>query len=280
MNDMITHRVTSADGTEIAGRVAGTGPALVMLPAGPGDGETSWGALAPHLQDCFTCHLLDTRGRGASGAAADHRPQRLVEDVLAYVDSLGEPAGLVAWGSPLWSRVAAEGNVAVVAVAAYEPGADEAMEAATSEQFEGVIGAAAQLAAEGGTGEAARVVVEGIGRLIYTAEELASGAPSAFWSRSAENIPVFLREVAAESDGRPGPTDPTVLARVRVPVLLLEGSETQRWFAASVRHVATYLNDARVERIHGAAHFAPVRASVAVAGVLAEFFTPLLAPSP
>ncbi len=74
MTDNGTHRATSADGTVIAGRVAGTGPPLLLLPAGPGDAETSWGRLAPHLQDRFTCHLVDTRGRGAARTPSTTRP--------------------------------------------------------------------------------------------------------------------------------------------------------------------------------------------------------------
>jgi pimeloyl-ACP methyl ester carboxylesterase len=77
------HRVVSADGTEISGRVQGQGPPLVLVHGGFGDGEVAWEALLPHLTDRFTCYLPSTRGRGLSGDNPDHSPPRLDEDVTA-----------------------------------------------------------------------------------------------------------------------------------------------------------------------------------------------------
>jgi pimeloyl-ACP methyl ester carboxylesterase len=77
------HKATSDDGTEVAAKVVGEGPALVFLPAGPGTSEASWRYVVPHLSASFTCYLVDTRGRGLSAAAEDQRPQRLCDDIVA-----------------------------------------------------------------------------------------------------------------------------------------------------------------------------------------------------
>ena len=90
-------RAVSADGTEIAGRVQGQGPPLVLVHGAIGDGDSAWEALLPHLTDRFTCYLPSTRGRGLSGDNPDHSPPRLEEDVTAFVDSIGEPVCLVGW---------------------------------------------------------------------------------------------------------------------------------------------------------------------------------------
>src|ERR687891_2802795 len=122
MSDERIHRAVSADGTEIAGRVRGRGPALVLVHGGIGDGDIAWEALLPHLTDRFTCYLPSTRGRGLSSDNPDHSPARLEEDVTAFVDSIGEPVCLVGWsGSGAWVLDAAVRSGSVAAVAAYEP---------------------------------------------------------------------------------------------------------------------------------------------------------------
>jgi pimeloyl-ACP methyl ester carboxylesterase len=102
------HRVVSADGTEIAGRVAGDGPPLVLVHSAAHDGDIAWEAMLRHLTDRFTCYLPSLRGVGLSGDNPDHSPPRLQEDVNSFVDSIGEPACLVGsrpvarwcWGPP------------------------------------------------------------------------------------------------------------------------------------------------------------------------------------
>src|ERR1044071_5380874 len=116
-------RAVSADGTEIAGRVRGRGPALVLVHGGIGDGDVAWKPMLPYLTDRFTCYLPSTRGRGLSSDNPDHSPPRLEEDVTAFVDSIGEPACVVGWaGSGAWVLGAAARSGSVAAVAAYEPG--------------------------------------------------------------------------------------------------------------------------------------------------------------
>src|ERR687898_924395 len=123
MTDERIHRAVSADGTEIAGRVRGRGPALVLTHGGIGDGDIAWEALLPHLTDRFTYYLPSTRGRGLSADNPDHSPPRLEEDVAAFVDSIGEPVCLVGWsGSGAWVLGAAAHSDSVAAVTIYEPG--------------------------------------------------------------------------------------------------------------------------------------------------------------
>src|ERR687891_2935962 len=122
MDEGRIQRAVSADGTEIVGRVIGQGPPLVLVHGGIGDGEFAWTELLPHLTDRFTCYLPSTRGRGLSGDHPDHSPPRLVEDVTAFVDSIGEPVCLVAWsGSGPWCLGAAAQTDSVAAAAAWEP---------------------------------------------------------------------------------------------------------------------------------------------------------------
>jgi pimeloyl-ACP methyl ester carboxylesterase len=86
-------------GVTIVGTVHGQGPPLVFLPGGIGEGDLDWQALLPHLTGTFTCCLPSLRGRGLSGDSSDLRLHRLVEDLVDYVDSIGQSSGLVGWSA-------------------------------------------------------------------------------------------------------------------------------------------------------------------------------------
>jgi pimeloyl-ACP methyl ester carboxylesterase len=94
---------SSYDGTALAYRVIGSGPALVCFPGGPAQASDYLGDLGG-LDRTRSLVQLDTRGSGASGVPQDestYRVDRLVEDVetlrshlgLETMDLLGHSAG-------------------------------------------------------------------------------------------------------------------------------------------------------------------------------------------
>lgn len=85
-----THYVTTSDGITLGGTMHGEGPALVFLQGVIGDGDLDWGQVVEHLASRFTCHLPSLRGRGLSDDHADLSPGRIIEDVVAYVESIGD----------------------------------------------------------------------------------------------------------------------------------------------------------------------------------------------
>jgi len=273
MTDERIHRAVSADGTEIVGRVQGQGPPLVLVHGGIGDGEVAWGAMVPHLTDRFTCYLPSTRGRGLSGDNPDHSPARLVEDVTAFVDSIGEPVCLVGWsGSGPWVLgAAAMRGGSVAAVAAYEPFVvsvlrddDLARTFTTMEQ----VGLAA---ADGRLVDAVRAFA----RWVCTDPEIAALEKTDFYERWAGCVPAMLRFVQQDASFEgPRSTDPEVLGTVTVPVLLLRGRQTllSTSFAEVARHIAQHVSDPHVRALPGAGHFAPVVAPEPVAKELIHFF--------
>jgi len=213
MTDERIHRAVSADGTEIAGRVLGRGPVLVLVHGGIGDGDVAWGALLPHLTDRFTCYLPSTRGRGLSSDNPDHSPARLEEDVTAFVDSIGEPVCLVGWsGSGAWVLGAAVRSASVAAVAAYEPGVvsvmrddDLARTSATMEQ----VGIAA---ADGRLVDAVRAFAA----WICTDPEIAALEETDFYERWAGCVPAMLHFVQEDASYE-GPVRPTPRCSGRLP---------------------------------------------------------------
>jgi len=266
------HRVVSHDGTELAARVHGQGPPLLLLPAGPGNSETTWRSLVPLLSERFTCYLVNTRGRGMSEDHPDHAPARLAEDVKAFADSIDAPVGVAEWGSCSWALVTADSGTSIAAVAAYESGAVEMLTDEAAARLEEAFARVAELVEQDRLVEAARSFVAE-SDVIYTDEDLADGAPSEFWEAAAPNLPIFLREEEAAEADPSSPTDPSVLEQVDVPVLVLQGTRTRPWFVDSTKHIAEHLTTPVVREIPGAAHFGPYRQPQAIANELIRFFT-------
>ena len=252
------HRARSADGTEIAGRVHGRGDALVLVHGGLEDGDLCWESLVPQLCERFTCYLMSRRSRGLSGAHPDLSPPRLLEDVTAFVDSIGEPVRVLGEsdGGPLALGAAAQ-VPAVSAVAVYEPVVLEVAGEDVSARLDDTLPRVAQAAADGGMADGARIFTE----MLANDEELDALSTSGYFDACARYVPTLLAEFeqADRVDG-PGATSPSVLERITVPALALHGSRTvlHDWFAEGARHVADHVADGRVREIDGAGHWGPV----------------------
>ncbi|MBF4768660.1 alpha/beta hydrolase [Nocardioides agariphilus] len=266
------HRAVSADGTEIAGRVVGDGPALVLVHGGIGDGDTAWDAMLPHLTDRFTCYLPSTRGRGLSADDPDHSPPRLEDDVTAFVDSIGAPAQVVGWsGSGAWVLGAAARSDAVAAVAVYEPTLIPVMAEADLAETLGTMQRVGAAAADGRLVDAVHVFAS----WICTEEETAALTRTNFDDVWAARVPAMLRFVQQDGSYQgPRSTDPQALARITVPVLVLMGQRTRlgSFFRAAAEFIARHVDDSQVWELPGAGHFAPVLAPESVADELITFF--------
>jgi pimeloyl-ACP methyl ester carboxylesterase len=265
------HRAISADGTQIAGRVLGRGRPLVLVHGALYDGETAWTGMLPHLTDRFRCFLPSTRGKGLSAASPELTRQRLVEDVLSFIESIGEPVALAGWsGGGMLALGAAAHSDAVSAVVAYEPAVFETLGDDGAARF---ADAAARMAGEARRGrllEAARI----FNALVANEEEREAVRASGRLELAAPNIPTELEMFGQILRSRePSPTDPALLASITVPVLLLQGERTHwhRWFGDGIRHVAEHVADCEVRTLPGAGHGAPGIMPAAVAAELARF---------
>lgn len=267
-----THTARSADGTEIVGDVTGNGPALVLVHGSLEDGRTCWRAMLPFLEQTFTCYLPSTRGRGRSGAATDLSPQRRLEDVIAFIDSIDEPVFVFGESDGAALALGAAAATRVEAVAAYEPTVFEVAD----DQLHATLGATlpdvVQAVDRGELTEAAKT----FGRMIATDEELASLSASDYLDEAGQYMPVFLRELEQDAaSGEPGPTDPSRLNRISAPTLLMYGSQTKLrdWFSRGVRHVGEHVGDPHIEQIPDAGHFGPALHPKPIAEAVIRFFT-------
>ncbi len=264
------HRTVSDDGTEIAGGVHGQGPPLVLVHGGPHDGDLAWESLVPHLTNQYTCYLPSIRGRGLSADSPDLSPPRLQEDITAFVDSIGEPVGLVGWSAVEWTLGAIENSDTVAAVALYEPNISSLM----GEDDLALLGAARE---EGGAAladdrpaDASRA----LHRYVCTDLEFAALGDT-YFDRCAALLPKVLPAFEqAESYEGPLATDPDQLGQITEPVLILRGQKTllNAFVADSAKHVAEHAGDSRIHELPGLGHFAPLVEPEPIAEELINFF--------
>jgi pimeloyl-ACP methyl ester carboxylesterase len=267
------HRALSPDGTEIVGHVYGQGPPLVLVHGRLEDGDLSWNGLLPFLTERFTCYPVSTRGRGLSADNPDKSPGRLVEDVIAFAESVGDQVGLLGHSSGAGLALDAAAHTTVVSsVAAYEPSVPTAYDEADTALVADAAARMAQAAAEGRLADAARIIFEDSS--IATDEEIAALGELDHFTAMGPYVPVGMEEMrqAAETE-RPPFSDPSILTRVTVPVLLLRGARTPgTWATNSVDHVAEHLVDRHVRQVADAGHFGPQLAPAAVAVEIVQFW--------
>lgn len=102
-----------------------------------------------------------------------------------------------------------------------------------------------------------------------------------YYERSGTAFPSLLRTLQ-QDDSYDGPvsTDPEVLARVTLPVLLLRGEQTLRatFYTDTVRHVAEHVSDPHIRNLPGLGHFAPSFVPLPIARELISFFESIQQP--
>jgi pimeloyl-ACP methyl ester carboxylesterase len=248
------HRVVTDDDVEIAGRVHGRGSPLVLIHGGLGHGDVSFRFLVPLLAERFTCFCPSTRGRGRSGDSPDHTYERLVQDVVAFAASVGEPVAVLGHssGGRLALHAAAE-TPAIAKLAVYEPWLPELRDSDLVARNAHATARVAQLAAEGRLVEAAQVFFEDVA--LANQEELAVLERFAVADLMAPTVPVAVQEMSAFLTSTAA--DRSRLDHITVPVLLLHGSRSHPFFARVVHHLDERLADARSHELVGAGHLGP-----------------------
>jgi pimeloyl-ACP methyl ester carboxylesterase len=263
------HRTISADGTEIAGRVVGQGPPLVLLHGALFSGETAFDEMLPHLTDRYTCFLPSTRGRGLSADSDEFTGERLLEDVLAFVNSIGQPVPMFGWsGGGMMALGAAASSDAVSSVIAYEPAVLEEWD----EEFLGIFGdTLAKMDAEveqGRPADAARRFMA----VVCNDDEFDAMTAMGLDEVAAPDVPADLRLFENLDPAGPSMTDPDLLTTITVPILLLEGDRTKPVFERGNRHVAEHAPNAENRIVPGAGgHAGPGLAPQAVSSELIGF---------
>lgn len=270
MSSRDTHQITTNDGATIVGAVHGQGPPLVFTPGGIGDAELDWQGVIPHLADRFTCYLPSLPGRGLSSEHADLGPGRLVDGLTAYVDSIGEPVGLVGWSAGGMVLSVGAASDEVVAMAAVEPTMFHLMDDGERAGLAGVVGRLRELAANGDLSGAVRAFLS----VPFSEDELAAADKVGYFDATGPYVPTLLQQMAQTMNVEgPGPDDPAVLQRISAKTMVLYGSDTKPFLEAGAKYVADHITDVTLVELPGMGHAAPLTDPATVARVLGDLFS-------
>ena len=243
--------VTSADGTEIAYERTGSGPPLVLVHGSGVSDHRRWeiAGVRSMLAEHVTVYAIDRRGRGQSGDTEAYSMEREVQDVVAVVDSIGEPVTLL--GHSYGGNIALEASLATDALAGmilYEPaipvGDHEMHDPAVVSRMNDLLGA--------GENEAALLVFyrEVVG---LTDEELEGFRSDPTWADRIAGAHTLPREQEAFGAHE---LRPERFATMTTPTLLLYGGESPARYRDATKAVHEALPKSRIAVFEGHQHVA------------------------
>src|SRR5690606_4959869 len=219
--------VTAPTGVRIVGMATGSGPGLAFV-YGAMMEQAAWSRLLAHL-DGYTLYTYDRRGRGDSTDAPDFSVQAEVDELRAFLDALGGPVDLFGHSSgALLALDAAVQGAPVRRLVLYEPVLPAVREPKVPADLPDRI--LALVAA--GDRDGAMVAFMRDGMWLDEANiERARGSER--WLDQLRYVETAAYDVAI---ARTYELVPERLGNLRMPVLLLAGSESPAWMQEGVRH--------------------------------------------
>lgn len=240
--------VASADGTQIAYDQGGSGPHLLLV-HGTAANHARWASVCPLLEPHFTVTVMDRRGRGDSGDAADYVIEREFEDVAAVVAAIGAPVLLFghSYGA-LCALGAALRTGRLRGLILYEPWINEdGGHLYTAEQLRRLD---ALLAAGDRDGVVTALFAEIAG---FPPHEMDLLKSSPYWSVRVATAHTIPREARAEESYRL-PRDE--LRKLTIPVLLLVGGDSPPFARKISAMLKGLLPNSRTAAMPGQQHIA------------------------
>jgi pimeloyl-ACP methyl ester carboxylesterase len=238
--------VESSDGTLIAYRMHGSGPALVLV-HGTSSDHTRFALTFDGLSRYFTVYAMDRRGRGSSEDGPDYSLMSEAEDVLAVVAVAGDPVFLLghSYGG-ICALEAALRTTRIQKLILYEP--PVAAPGHNILEYEALLAA-------GRSEDILERFLREISRLPEAEIERLRQLPT--WSArvaAACTIPRELRVV--QNYG----IDPARLATLRIPTLLLLGSDSPQYQQDGTAQLHQAIDASRVIILQGQQHSAMMTA--------------------
>lgn len=256
---------TSRDGTQIGFERSGGGPPLVLIHGTSAD-RTRWAPVRPALEQHHSVYAVDRRGRGLSGDAAEYALEREYEDVAAVIDLVAGETGLPVdvFGHSYGALVSIEAALLTAHVrrlVLYEPPVPTGIQFYEDGQRERL-----QTLLDGDEREA--VLVAFFREVVGLSDaEMAAMRAAPSWSARIEAAHTIPREFE-DADYA---FDPTRLARLTQPVLLLAGTASEPFLKRATEAVNAALPNSRVELMEGEGHVAITTAPDLVARIVLDF---------
>lgn len=262
--------VRSKDGATIAFDRSGAGPALVLvgglLEHRATDSETAQLAAFPLLTQHFTVIHYDRRGRGDSTDTQPYALDREIEDIAALIDTAGGSAFLsgISSGGALAFEAALALGQKVTKLAMYDPpyNDDQAARAAWL-KFRSEL---ADVLAKGRRGDAVALFMSLLG---VSSEEIEGVKEYPMWPMWEAMAPTIAYDAAVLGEEAAVPIERA--ASLKVPTLILNGSESYPFMHESATALAAAIPNSEHRMLEGQPHEVSAEA---LAPVLVEFFNP------
>lgn len=260
--------VRSADGTTIAFDQVGQGPALIlvggMFEQRAMESETAQLASFPLILQNFTVFHYDRRGRGDSTDTQPYAVKREIEDIEALIDKAGGEAFVfgISSGAALALEAAVELPNKIKKLALYEPPYND--EEAARQAWREFRGQLKTTLAEGRHADAVGLIMMLMG---VPAEQVAEMHHDPMWSTWEGTAPTIAYDAAVLGEEAAVPAERA--ARVSIPALVMNGSESYPFMHTSAAALANAIPDARHLTLEGQTHEVTV---TALAPILVEFF--------
>lgn len=263
-----TRFATSADGTDIAYDVTGTGPAVVIVEGAMC--QRSMGiakVLTESLSTDYSVHGYDRRGRGESGPGATaYEVQREVEDLAAVVAATGEtPFVLGGSSGGALALEAARQGVPMRALAVYE--APFIVDDTRAPNDPGLGEEIQALVDAGRRGEAVKTFMRVVG---VPAPFIALMPLLPMWKKVtgiAHTLPYDFAIVLPRQQGRPLPAGH--YSSIAVPTLVIAGGKSPEYMRNAQAAIAEQVPGAELVTLKGQTHMVRAKATTPV---LREFF--------
>jgi pimeloyl-ACP methyl ester carboxylesterase len=236
--------IDSSDGTAISYNQSGEGEPLLLVHGILSD-RTVFERLERRLAKRFTVYSFDRRGRGESGAIGSSGLEAQYGDVVALLDSIGQPTHVFAHSLGSYVALGASSRSELVrTLAMYEPPPAMPMLSDIATQLGGLV--------EAGKPEAAVAAL--LGSLGATEEMLGQLQATPFWPLMTSLASTIAPELEMLATFEP---DEDALGAVKMPVLLMRGSETPDLVKSVCDVLVSVLPSSRVVELEGQDHFAP-----------------------
>jgi pimeloyl-ACP methyl ester carboxylesterase len=236
-------RLTSPAGVTVSYDQYGSGPPLLLVHGGFSDHKTNWMFVKPMFETQFTVYAIARRGRGETDATEGHSLEDESRDVVAVMQSIGEPVFLLGHSYGAHTALAAAATIPdrVRKLVLYE--------AAWPRVVEKEVLARLEALAQAGDWEGFAVTFFH-DRLSVPLEELDELRTTALWPPIITDAEASLGDLRALSRYN---FNAERFRELRVPVLLQIGTESPRDLYVTDA-LAAVLPDVRIEELAGQAH--------------------------
>jgi pimeloyl-ACP methyl ester carboxylesterase len=250
-------------------REMGEGPPVVLLHGYPLDGAM-WSGVARALASRFRVLKPDLPGRGETSAPSEGRLEDYADFLAAVLTALSAPAALAAFSMggyvALCLAQRRPEHLAAVALVDTRASADDAAGKAKRDE------AIATVRASGVAPIADAMVPRLLGPQSLSNADLVERVRRIMLRQKPETVEADLAAMRDRPDAR------EALPRITVPALVVVGEQDALTPPADSEAMAAAIPGARLVRIAGAGHLAPMERPGAVAAALGDFFAAALSP--